>query len=59
MQQSDKQMKTAGAVETGEQTFMFPHNPHPIVIKAKTIEEAEKEFAKIINKGQPVNEPEQ
>ena len=52
-------MKTAGAVETGEQTFMFPHNPHPIVIKAKTIEEAEKEFAKIINKGQPVNEPEQ
>lgn len=49
MKQSDKEMKTAGASETGEQSFTFPHNPHPVVVKAKSIDEATQKFEEIIN----------
>lgn len=51
MQQEDKQIKTADIAETkkGEQTFTFPHNPHPLVIKAKSIAEAQTKFEEITN----------
>lgn len=49
MKQEDKQIKTAdvAGTENGEQTFTFPHQPQPLVIKAKTIAEAEKKFEEI------------
>ena len=50
MKIDDKQIKTAETVgtEKGETTFTFPHSPQPIVIKAKSIAEAEKKFEDII-----------
>lgn len=48
MKQQNKQIDTLGASESGEQTFTFPHTPHPIVVKAKNIKEAEEKFKLII-----------
>jgi len=45
MQQADKQIRTSGATETGTdvQTFTFPKaGGKPVVIRAKTLEEATK-----------------
>lgn len=52
MKIDDKQIKTAETVgtEKGEQTYTFPHTPQPIVIKAKTLAEAEKKFEDITSK---------
>ncbi len=52
MKIDDKQIKTAETVgtEKGEQTYTFPHTPQPIVIKAKTLAEAEKKFEEITSK---------
>ena len=52
MKIEDKQIKTAETVgtEKGETTFTFPHSPQPIVIKAKSIAEAEKKFEEISSK---------
>lgn len=48
----DKEIKTKGDFEgeNGEVGFMFPSSPNgPITIHAKTIEEAQEKFKKIIN----------
>lgn len=47
----DKEMKTSGDFEgdKGEVEFMFPHNPNPVTIRAKNIEEATEKFNKIIS----------
>lgn len=53
MQQRDKQIKTGGAADTGKQIFTFPGHPQPIVIEAKSLEEATKKFEEITQAPQP------
>lgn len=48
---NDKEMKTKGDSEgdNGEVGFMFPHSTNgPVTVHAKTLEEAEEKFKKII-----------
>ena len=52
-------MKTAGAAETGEQVFTFPKaGPQPVVIKAKTLDEALKKLEEI-TKSQVTTQPQE
>lgn len=48
----NKQIETKNAEE---QDFMFPHSPTPITVRAKSREEAEMEFQKIISKDEKLN----
>lgn len=52
MKYNDKEIKTRGDLEgdKGEVAFSFPHHTNgPITVHAKSIEEAEVKFKKIIN----------
>ncbi len=49
---NDKEMKTRGDFEgnKGEVQFMFPKSPNgPVTVHAKSLEEAEEKFKKIIS----------
>ncbi len=51
MKYNDKEMKTRGDFEgdKGEVGFMFPKTPNgPVTVHAKSLEEAEEKFKKII-----------
>jgi len=51
MKYPNKQMNTLEAYENDERDFMFPHSPNgPVTIRAKSLEEAEEKFNKIITK---------
>lgn len=45
----NKQIEIGKIAEEQEEDFMFPHNPHPVTIRAKTMKEAEEKFNKIIS----------
>lgn len=52
MKYNDKEMKTKGDTEgdNGEIGFMFPHSTNgPVTVHAKTLEEAQEKFKKIIS----------